>query len=272
MNTRTHDAIRLTAPMQLRAAPEGPSQLPSQFTGIAYSGGLVPSYGMVIDLSSTNITPVMPLLSEHDRTNMVGMVNGAQKLNGQIVVAGKLYSDMAGSKAEQIAQLSQRGFPFQMSVGLFGFSEEELQPGQRALVNGRDVAGPVTVLRNGTVRECSICALGADPNTEARFFNSPHAREHQIAALFREIGEQPTAEQRAAYLAMPSASFATFVATVRSLAAKARTVRDDLDRLSADTWRDRRALSLGKSPDARQRSVGLSAAGIYASRRATVTN
>ena len=265
MNTRTHEAIRLTAPLQLRAASDG-KKLPSQFSGVAYTGGLVPSFGVVIDLASTTVPPVMPLLSEHVRTDMIGLVSSTRKQNDQLIVTGALYSDMAGTQAEKIAQLSQRGFPFQMSVGLFNFSEESVQAGQRVNVNGRDFVGPVTVLRNGAVRECSIVTLGADPDTEARFFNNPHAREHAITALFSELGELPTSTERAAYLAMSPTAFAMFAATLRSVATKARGMRAELERLNAaDIYRNRREPSRG---EAKPLTASLSAGDIYARRRA----
>jgi hypothetical protein len=81
-----------------------------------------------------------------------------------------LFSDIPGSPAERIAQTAQRGAPYQMSVGLFNYSEEFISSGQHVKVHGKEHTGPLTVLRRGTVRECSIVALGADSATSARLF------------------------------------------------------------------------------------------------------
>lgn len=162
--------IVLSAPLQLASSDSG--ALPAKFTGIAYSGGLVPGYNVVVDLSTTTFTQTMPLLAAHDHTMMIGVVSEGRIDKGQMSVAGALFSDIPGSRAEQIAQFAQRGMPFQMSIGLFGFNEMYVQSGKSVNVNGQDFQGPVTVLSGGKVREVSVVALGADPNTEAQFFNA----------------------------------------------------------------------------------------------------
>lgn len=170
--------IRLTAPVELRANGNGADALPSTFTGVAYSGGVAPSHNIVIDLDSTNVPESMALLYQHDHREIVGLVKGASKsADHQLIVAGSLFSDMAGSQAERIAQLSKREFPFQMSIGLFGYSEEWVPAGVSTTVNGRVIPGPITVLRNGTVRESSIVTLGADHRTSAQFFSQPDSNE-----------------------------------------------------------------------------------------------
>ena len=162
--------IELRTPLNLKETPAG--TLPGQFTGIAYSGGVVPAYGAVIDLASTAVAPTMPLLHEHQRDVIVGVVAAASIIDGNITVSGRLFSDMPGTAAEKIGQLAQRGAPFQLSVGLYGYSEQMLDAGQAATVNGRTLSGPVAILRRGTVREVSIVTLGADYESSARLFTS----------------------------------------------------------------------------------------------------
>lgn len=184
--------IVLTAPLQL--APGDGGALPAKFSGVAYSGGFVPGYGVVIDLATTEFAQKMPLLANHDHTLMIGVVSEGNKDNGRMSVAGALFSDIAGSRAEQIAQFAQRGMPFQMSVGLFGYNELYVPAGKSEQVNGQEFQGPVTVLRGGRVREVSVVALGADPNTEAQFFNA-HTNTHQetysmdLTALTARVAE-----------------------------------------------------------------------------------
>ena len=163
--------IRLAAPLEF-AAGDGDA-LPAKFTGIAYSGGKAESYGCVIDMESTTFAQKMPLLFEHMRSSIVGVVDQASSKGFKLTVAGKLFSDMVGSDAERIAQLSKRGAPYQMSVGLFGYREEFVPAGQTIKVNGQDFAGPIYVLRGGVVREVSIVTLGADAKTGAQFFSHP---------------------------------------------------------------------------------------------------
>lgn len=173
--------IVLTAPLQLAQGEGG--ALPTKFSGTAYSGGFVPGYGVVIDLSTTEFAQKMPLLANHDHTMMIGVIDEGNKDGGKMSVSGALFSDIAGSRAEQIAQFAQRGMPFQMSVGLFGFNELYVPAGKSEQVNGQEFQGPVTVLRGGKVREVSVVALGADPNTEAQFFNAQSITQQENSSM-----------------------------------------------------------------------------------------
>ena len=169
MSRRTHE-IRLSAPLQLRANPD--TKVPAQFSGVAYSGGLVPSYGCVIDISSTTLAERMPLLLEHARSDMIGVVESNSTAGNRISVGGKLFSDVPRNSAERLAQQAQRGAVYQMGVGLFGYSEEAIPVGHSLTVNGKTMTGPVTVLRSGKVREVSIVTLGADYNTRSDWTDS----------------------------------------------------------------------------------------------------
>jgi hypothetical protein len=163
--------LQFEAPLELKAAADG--ALPAHFSGTAYSGGFVPDYEMVIDLASTTYKPRMALLDSHNRREIVGVIEQASTDKGAMSVAGRIFSDMAGSAAERIAQLASRGVPYEMSVGLYGFTREFVPAGKSVQVNGQTFNGPVNVLRNGQVREVSIVTLGADPRTDSKFFEQP---------------------------------------------------------------------------------------------------
>jgi hypothetical protein len=72
-----------------------------------------------------------------------------------------------------------------MSIGLYGYTEDQIGSQQSATVNGTTVTGPLTIMRNGRVRECSICVLGADRNTSASFFG--HGASHQREQVARGL-------------------------------------------------------------------------------------
>jgi hypothetical protein len=148
---RNSNMIRLSTPMALLAPGAGSPKLAAQFTGVAYSGGVVSTLSVVVDVTITGVPAQMALLSERDRTGIIGLVDGAAVSNNQIIVKGKLFCDMPGSPAERIAHLAGRGFPYQMSVGLFGYTEESIPHGQthNQMVNGKVLTGPLTVLRDG---------------------------------------------------------------------------------------------------------------------------
>ena len=219
--------VRFTADGALSLSTATAGKLPSQFEGVAYSGAVIPRLALVIDLDSTEVGDRLPLLSEHDRQAVCGVVTSTVKRAGRLDVAGKLFSDIPGSQAEKLAMLSQRGAPLQMSVGLFSFTEEAIPVGRTVTVNSRTVPGPVTVLRNGQVRECSIVTLGADAATTARLFSdagATAARVDAALALFSEIGVMPTASQAATIATLSDSAFRSFAATLRQMATKQKAL------------------------------------------------
>jgi hypothetical protein len=166
-----HQDIRIATRLDLKAP--APGVLPAQFSGVAYSGEKVPALGVVIDVGSTSVPEKMPLLIEHDRGRIAGVVNAATATAGTITVSGKLFSDMEGSDAQRIAQLASRGAVYQLSIGLYGFTEHIVGQGQGIEVNGRRFDGPLVVLRQGKVRETSLVVLGADHQSTVAMFGSP---------------------------------------------------------------------------------------------------
>ena len=169
MRGMTQKPVYLSAPLAL-AKDDG---LPSQFDGIAYSGGLVPNYEpIVIDLTSLRAQAPMPLLYEHTRELAIGTVASTVNTGDALTVTGSLFSGFDAT-AESVAQKAAAGMPWQMSVGVFDFSVESVPAGKSISVNGRDFAGPVAVLRGAHVREVSVVALGADPDTAVSMFSQP---------------------------------------------------------------------------------------------------
>jgi hypothetical protein len=181
--------------LTLKAPPGG--KLPSRFAGTAYSGGRIESYGCVIDLATTEFGLPMPLLYEHRRDDIIGVVEAGDRSGGRLEVTGRLFADLRGERAERIGQLAERGIVFQMSVGLFGYGEERLAAGQTKIINGKAVSGPVSILSGGRVRECSIVALGADANTVTAFFGhggalqrAPQRHALNTAAIYAKHNSQ----------------------------------------------------------------------------------
>jgi hypothetical protein len=160
--------LYLSAPIALAAA-EG-EDLPRRFSGLAYSGGLVEDWNfpIVIDLAATSIADGLPLLYRHDQERDIGTIDGVTNDGASLSVSGELFSDL-DDDARKIAAKSKRKARYQMSVGLFGASHQEVKTGS-VEINGRTLQAPITVLRGGIVREVSIVPLGADRNTNAAFF------------------------------------------------------------------------------------------------------
>jgi len=184
----------LNAPLNLAAASEG--GLPSTFQGDAYTGAVVEEYGyrFIVDLSQTAVEPKHALLHEHQRSAVIGLVTQSTNNGQQITVSGDLYSDVDAA-AKDIAIKSQKGFPYQMSIGLYGVKEvARIKDGETLSINGRQVVGPITVLRGGTVRETSVVTLGADSATNAAFFAAHDAEDSQ--SLTNTVGDNNMTEEQ----------------------------------------------------------------------------
>ena len=70
----------MTAALQFEASTE----LPRNFSDIAYSGGAVNEWGeqIVIYLYTTTIAPSMPLSLQHDHSCVIGAISAATVING----------------------------------------------------------------------------------------------------------------------------------------------------------------------------------------------
>ena len=139
------------------------------FTGVAYSGEPILDHWywdrVIFDLDSIQIKGRIPALLEHRSSQRAGAINSHSIDYAQgLVFSGDLMSNEFGS---QVAQDSDDGFPWQMSVRIEPSSTEEVAADQVVTVNGKTYQGPITVFRGGRIREVSFCALGADDNTNA---------------------------------------------------------------------------------------------------------
>lgn len=166
-------ASTLTFSVTPTTPAQGQDGGPMRFSGVAYSGGIVPSYGWMGDVAidlSTLQNPQgaeLPLLVDHDtriealagkgRIRTMTDASGITSLH----IDGELTQSTAAGK--QIAALMGEGFPLQMSVGMHANFRETSQP---MAVNGQtlSVAG---VFEQPLLREVSFVATGADPNTRA---------------------------------------------------------------------------------------------------------
>ena len=154
---------------QLSVDAEADGKKKRTFSGVAYSGEVITDHWywdrVVFDLDSMQINGRIPALLEHSSRQRAGAINTytIDHQNG-LQVQGDLMSNEFGA---QVAQDSDDGFPWQMSVRIEPSSVEDIQADASVSVNGKIHQGPITVFRGGRIREVSFCALGADSNTNA---------------------------------------------------------------------------------------------------------
>lgn len=148
--------------------------LPTRFSGVAYSGGAIPSYGahgdVAIDLASLRVPAVaLFALVDHDPVRRAGKLT-ARITGNQLLVAGEFFATTEAGR--EVAALFSEGAPWQMSVGIQVAVEGRDR--RSVTVNGRTLTVD-TVFRNAVLREVSFVPVGADPETSVQAFAKANA-------------------------------------------------------------------------------------------------
>lgn len=162
-------AIAGPAEITIAAAEEGkPAKRPSVSIK-AYDGGLMKPSGfyqnVVIDLASLRASPLVPILLDHDSTQIVGQARDVKIAASGVTINGSITGDDA--PAQKVMGHSKNGFVWQASVGVQPGSLERVPDGQSVTVNGQSWDGPVLVARGGVLREVSLLSIGADDDSSA---------------------------------------------------------------------------------------------------------
>lgn len=84
-------------------------------------------------------------------------------------LSGTVFSDM-GTKNEggkRVAECLSNGIPQEASINFTGdYDLQEIPDKMTAEVNGKQMTGPMLVVKNWSLRSCAICKNGADPSTQ----------------------------------------------------------------------------------------------------------
>ena len=161
----------LSCAMQIEAAEpvDGKPALP-RFRMIAYTGGAMQvtgwRYPVIVDLSGLGIpSQSRPIRMGHDPAQGIGHTDTIRVDGSKLVATGVVSRDTFAAK--EVVASSRNGFPWQASIGAAVQEAEFVKENQKATVNGREVAGPVNIVRKATLGEISFVDLGADGNTSA---------------------------------------------------------------------------------------------------------
>lgn len=162
-----------TKPLFFSFAPtliEATETMPTQFAGVAYSGGVIPGYGyygdVAIDLSSLKVpTKEVFALVNHDSDQRAGKTL-ITNTGARIEVLGSFSKTTVAG--QQVAAEFSEGAPWELSVGLQA-EIEIFEKSKTLTVNGQTVAINA-LFKNASVREVSFVPAGADPNTQAVAF------------------------------------------------------------------------------------------------------
>jgi hypothetical protein len=156
---------------------EASTALP-KFRMVAYTGGPMKVAGwrhpVVIDLAGLAIpSQSRPIRFGHDATAGVGHTSAVAVEDGRLVASGVISRDTHAAK--EVVASARNGFPWQASVGASVEAFEFLRENQSATVNGREVQGPLNIVRRATLGEISFVDLGADGGTTASIAASGEA-------------------------------------------------------------------------------------------------
>ena len=161
--------ITLNADLRIQAADAGAAPT---FELIAYTGASIRQgwsrNPLVVDLAGMDTAKAsIPILWSHERTLDAVIGKSTEILNdGQtLIIRGELLTE--GDIPEKVARLARAGIPMQASIGADAANIENVNAGGNVTVNGREFAGPVSVVRASDLRETSIVLFGADARTSA---------------------------------------------------------------------------------------------------------
>jgi phage major head subunit gpT-like protein len=150
-------------------AGEGDAKGPATFGGIAYSGGVAPRHTLsganldadyIIDLSGMKPGRGVKANLDHKPTQRVGHVTTINNDGKQVAVEGILSAQT--EYRDQVASSAANGYPWESSIEASLGGKEKLAAGKTAVVNGRNVSGPLYIFRRSTLTDLGFVDHGAD--------------------------------------------------------------------------------------------------------------
>lgn len=177
--------LRSQARLDLSAAEGGEAKRPT-FTIDAYHGGAIRVAlfyrPVVIDLAGLRAGKNVPVLLDHDASQIVGQSTEVSVGRKAVRLAGVITGDLEseGEPAHKVVLHARNGFQWQASVGVGIERMESVAEDQTVKVNGQEFTGPLLVVRAGRLGEVSFVAVGADENASARIAAAAVYAEDQI--------------------------------------------------------------------------------------------
>lgn len=179
-------------------AAEGEATKLKKFTITAYTGAPMRvgfGWPVVVDLAGMDVAgEQMPILKDHDPTQIVGHTDSVDKSVKRLKLTGVVSG--VGEASQEVIALGANGFPWQASIGASIEQMEFVDKGESVNVNGRAITGPVYVARKSTLRETSFVAIGADAGTSGRIAAQPTERkitmDSELKAYIESLSFDPT--------------------------------------------------------------------------------
>ena len=129
---------------------------------------------VVIDLAGLKSNKRVPILLDHDPTQIVGQADDVSIEPREITLAGVVTGD--DDAAGKVVTHAKNGFVWGASVGVSIHKLEAVDEKTSVTVNGQTFKGPIYVVRAGSLREVSFLAIGADEKASGKIA-AGHAAE-----------------------------------------------------------------------------------------------
>lgn len=157
--------------VEARPAKEGEAPSLPRFKVLAHTFRPVKVGGwyhpVLMDIDGASIpSQTRPIRYGHDANQGVGHTDSIAITDGKLVAEGVISRDTPAAK--DVVGSAKNGFPWQASIGASVDEYEYVSEKQKAVVNGKEYAGPLTVARKWTLMEISFVDLGADDRTKAK--------------------------------------------------------------------------------------------------------
>jgi len=104
----------------------------------------------------------------HDSTEVIGYLNKFDISSGDLIANGALVPFKNSDRATEVIYKSSQGVPYEASIYFDGAVVEEVAEGFSAEVNGYQLEGPATIIREWNLRGVAVCPYGYDSDTETR--------------------------------------------------------------------------------------------------------
>jgi hypothetical protein len=179
-------SITIEAASEDASADGGAKPKLPRFSMVAYTGGPMRiagwRYPVIVDLAGLAIpSQSRPIRFGHDMASGVGHTDAIRIDDGRLVATGVVSRDTQA--AREIVVSARNGFPWQASIAAAVEEFEFVRENQKVLVNGRQFAGPVNVVRKATLGEISFVDLGADGATSASLAAASKAENQPMENL-----------------------------------------------------------------------------------------
>lgn len=186
---------------------------------------------IVHDLGGVRHKSNIPIDYAHNPDDVLGFLNHFEATERGLEVSGALvpYSKRADDKASEVIHKQAAGVPYEASINWEGPAKlQALAENEVATVNGRELVGPATIVRDWTLRGVAVCPYGADHNTATEFRNASATAEVEFLDVPAEARRFVTPATS------PSTSASTTPEPSRSLSAVAPSAVAEAEPLEAD--------------------------------------